>query len=153
MIMRDHHCKPVPAKWSGVRIGTPWLSRRSVPSTTNVKTTVSVVLYMIWSTRRNAANPWIIDLTRNNTAVMGCKHGLPNRQTSHHNHGKLNAPLVIRGHTYVWSGLGILKIPNVRESFLITCWSSLKCLPSLTRTLIIVSSEKCRLPKFFKGNE
>ena len=27
------------AKWSGVRIGTPWLSRRSVPSTTNVKTT------------------------------------------------------------------------------------------------------------------
>ena len=113
----------------------------------------SAVLYMIWLTRRNAANTWIIDLTRNNTAVMGRKQGLPIGKTSHHNHGKLNALLVIRGHTYVWSGLGILKIPNVGESLLITCWSSLKCLPSLTRTLIIVSSEKCRLHKFFKRNE
>ena len=121
--------------------------------TSKQQVAVSAVLYMIWLTRRNAANPWIIDLSCNNTAVMGCKHGLPNRQTSHHNHGKLNALLVIRGHTYVWSGLGILKIPNVRESFLITCWSSLKCLPSLARTLIIVSSEKCRLHKFFKRNE
>ena len=37
----------------------------------------SAVLYMIWLTRRNAANTWIIDLTRNNTAVMGRKQGLP----------------------------------------------------------------------------
>ena len=63
----------------------------------------SAVLYMIWLTRRNAANTWIIDLTRNNTAVMGRKHGLLIGKTSHNNHGKLNALLVIRGHTYVWS--------------------------------------------------
>ena len=45
--------------------------------TSKQQAAASAVLYMIWLTRRNAANPWIIDLTRNNTAVMGRKHGLP----------------------------------------------------------------------------
>ena len=45
--------------------------------TSKQQAAVSAVLYMIWLTRRNAANPWIIDLTRNNTAVMGRKHRLP----------------------------------------------------------------------------
>ena len=54
---------------------------------------VSAVLYMIWLTRRNAANPWIIDLTRNNTAVMGRKHRLPIGKPAI----TVNAPLVIRG--------------------------------------------------------
>ena len=45
--------------------------------TSKQQSAASAVLYMIWLTRRNAANPWIIDLTRNNTAVMGRKHRLP----------------------------------------------------------------------------
>ena len=45
--------------------------------TSKQQAAVSAVLYMIWLTRRNAANPWIIDLTRNNMAVMGRKHRLP----------------------------------------------------------------------------
>ena len=57
--------------------------------TSKQQAAVSAVLYMIWLTRRNAAKPWIINLARNNTAVMGRKQGLPIGKTSHNNHAYL----------------------------------------------------------------
>ena len=61
--------------------------------TSKQQAAVSAVLYMIWLTRRNAAKPWIINLARNNTAVMGRKHRLAIVKPAI----TVNAPLVIRG--------------------------------------------------------